>query len=95
MPRVEIERGGFLQLAKGQNLSFESKKKRIGGSGQRSFLSASEAVWGAKNFRRTQSWRLNGRTKACRLIDEEAIFDGDLPETFRAANDRFKAWLRI
>jgi hypothetical protein len=77
MPRVEIERGGFLQLAKGQNLSFESKKKRIGGSGQRSFLSASAALRGAKDFRRTESIGISRRAQIGGFFDEKAIFGGD------------------
>ncbi len=95
MPRAEIERSRLLRLARWKNISFELEEERVGASGQRGFLFAPAAVRGAKNFRRTQRLRLNGRTKACRLIDEEAIFDGDLPETLQTKNNRFKAQLRI
>lgn len=43
-----------------------------------------QAVWGAKNFRRSERLRTRGWAQACQLTDEEAIFDGDSSETLCA-----------
>ena len=77
MPCAEIERGGLLRLAWRANLPAESEKARIIESRQRSFLSASAVLRGAKDFRRTESIGISRRAQIGGFFDEKAIFGGD------------------
>ncbi len=95
MSRAEIERSCLLRLARRKNIPFESEKERNGESGQSGFLVAPAALRSKKDFRRTESRRFSRRAKISILLDEEAIFDGNLPETLQTKNDRFKAQIRI
>ncbi len=73
MPRAEIEWSSFSRLARRENLPLKWKKERIIRSGQKSFLSPSAPIRGAKDFRRIASLRFGGRTQAGGLFDERAI----------------------